>query len=122
MTEHASDRRRFRRIAFDAMTELRQNDQQWPVQLVDLSLKGLLVQRPEPWLGDSAQPFDVGIHLDPETNVQMQVRLAHDVHGQLGFVCEHIDLGSISHLRRLIELNLGDEEELHRELAALLEV
>lgn len=122
MTEHASDRRRFRRIAFDAKTELRQNDREWAVQLVDLSLKGLLVQRPEPWLGDSAQPFDVDIHLDAETDVHMQVRLAHDDHGQLGFVCEHIDLDSISHLRRLIELNLGDEEELHRELAALLEI
>ena len=47
MTEQPSDRRRFRRIAFDAKTELRQNGNEWPVQLVDLSLKGLLVQRPE---------------------------------------------------------------------------
>ncbi|MEO8492705.1 PilZ domain-containing protein [Pseudomonas sp.] len=122
MTEQPSDRRRFRRIAFDAKTELRQNGQEWPVQLVDLSLKGLLVQRPSPWLGDGADPFDVDIHLDADTDVQMQVRLTHDVHGQLGFVCEHIDLDSISHLRRLIELNLGDQEELERELGALLEV
>ena len=122
MTEHASDRRRFRRIAFDARTELQQNGQEWPVQLVDLSLKGLLIQRPTPWLGNGADPFDVDIHLDAETDVRMQVRLTHDDHGQLGFVCEHIDLDSISHLRRLIEQNLGDEEELHRELAALLEL
>ncbi|CRM01074.1 PilZ domain-containing protein [Pseudomonas poae] len=122
MTEHASDRRRFRRIAFDARTELQQNGQEWPVQLVDLSLKGLLIQRPTPWIGNGADPFDVDIHLDAETDVRMQVRLTHDDHGQLGFVCEHIDLDSISHLRRLIELNLGDEEELHRELAALLEL
>lgn len=122
MTEQPSDRRRFRRIAFDAKTELRQNGQEWPVQLVDLSLKGLLVQRPSPWLGNNADPFDVDIHLDADTDVQMQVRLTHDDHGQLGFVCEHIDLDSISHLRRLIELNLGDQEELERELGALLEV
>jgi hypothetical protein len=37
----------------------------------------------------------------------------------LGFVCRHIDLESISHLRRLVELNLGDESLLERELAAL---
>jgi hypothetical protein len=35
-------------------------------------------------------------------------------------VCKEIDLDSISHLRRLIELNLGDQEELERELGALL--
>ena len=55
------------------------------------------------------------------TNVKMQVRLTHDDHGQLGFVCEHIELDSISHLRRIIELNLGDQAELEREFAALLE-
>ena len=121
MTEQASDRRRFRRIAFDAKTELRQNGKEWPVQLVDLSLKGLLALRPEDWKGNKALPFEVDIRLDSKTPIKMQVRLAHDAHGQLGFVCQHIDLDSISHLRRLIELNLGDQHDLDRELAALLE-
>lgn len=62
------------------------------------------------------------IHLDAETDVQMRVRLTHEDPSQLGFVCEHIDLDSISHLRRLIELNVGDQEELERELGALLEI
>lgn len=121
MSEQHSDRRRFRRIAFDARTTIAQHDWNWPVQLVDLSLKGLLVQRPDDWPGNRAEPFDVDIRLDPQSHIKMQVKLAHDDHGQLGFVCEHIDVDSISHLRRLIELNLGDEEELHRELAALLQ-
>jgi hypothetical protein len=122
MTEQPSDRRRFRRIAFDARTTIAQDGWDCPVQLVDLSLKGLLVQRPDDWQGDNKAPFDVDIRLDPQAHIKMQVMLAHDDHGQLGFVCEHIDLESISHLRRLVELNLGDEEELHRELAALLEI
>lgn len=122
MTEQPSDRRRFRRIAFDAKTALRQNGQEWQVQLVDLSLKGLLVKRPSPWLGNATEPFDVDMHLDAETDVQMRVRLTHEDPSQLGFVCEHIDLDSISHLRRLIELNVGDQEELERELGALLEI
>lgn len=120
MSEQPSDRRRFRRIAFDARTTIAQHGWNWPVQLVDLSLNGLLVQRPDDWRGIANEPFDVDIRLDPEAHIKMQVKLAHDDHGQLGFVCEHIDVESISHLRRLIELNLGDEEELHRELAALL--
>ncbi len=122
MTEQPSDRRRFRRIAFDAKTEIRQNGWDFPVKLVDLSLKGLLVERPEDWKGNKALPFDVDIRLDPKAHIKMQVKLSHEDRGQLGFVCQHIDLDSISHLRRLIELNLGDEEELHRELAALLEI
>ena len=72
--------------------------------------------------GDPGEAFDVDIHLAPDTPVHMRVRLAHDDHGQLGFVCEHIDLASISHLRRLVELNLGDPQELERELGALIDI
>lgn len=122
MTEQPSDRRCFRRIAIDAITELRQNGQEWPVKLVDLSLKGLAIERPEPWKGNKALPFDVDIRLDPKAHIKMQVKLTHNENGQLGFVCKAIDLDSISHLRRLIELNLGDQEELERELGALLHV
>jgi len=122
MTEQASDRRRFRRIAFDAKTKLQQNGHEWPVQLGDLSLKGLLAQRPEDWKGNIKLPFTVDIRLDPEAHIKLQVELTHEANGQLGFVCTNIDLDSIKHLRRLIELNLGDQEELERELGALLEV
>ncbi|XMB49679.1 PilZ domain-containing protein [Pseudomonas fluorescens] len=122
MTEHASERRRFRRIAFDATAELRQNGSEWRVNLVDLSLKGLLVKRPEGWKGNKALPFDVDIRLDPKAHIKMQARLTHEDPGQLGFVCKYIDLDSISHLRKFVELNLGDEQELERELGALLEI
>lgn len=121
MTESHADRRRFKRIAFDARTELSQGSNRWPVQLIDLSLKGLLIHRPEPWLGDPSQPFVVDIHLGEDVDVYMEVKLSHEENEQLGFECLHIGLDSISHLRRLIELNLGDVEELEREMRALVE-
>jgi len=120
MTESHAERRRFKRIAFDAKTELSQGPNRWPVQLVDLSFKGLLIHRPTPWLGDPEQPFDVSIHLGEDADVHMKVQLSHIENEQLGFVCLHIGIDSISHLRRLIELNLGDMEELERELGALV--
>ncbi|VVN89390.1 PilZ domain-containing protein [Pseudomonas fluorescens] len=122
MSDHTADRRRFKRFAFDARTELSQGEHRWPVQLIDLSLKGLLVKRPDPWTGDETQPFAADIHLSDDVEVRMDVQLTHDDHGQLGFVCLHINLESIEHLRRLIELNLGDVDELERELGALIEV
>ena len=122
MTDSHEDRRRFKRISFDARTELTQGSRSWPVHLIDLSLKGLLIERPSPWLGDPEQPFIVDIHLNVDIDVQMEVRLTHDDHNHLGFVCEHIGLESVTHLRRLIELNLADHDELERELAALIEV
>ena len=122
MSEHPADRRRFKRIAFDARTDLSQGEFTWPVKLIDLSLKGVLIERPDPWLGNPQQDFLVDIHLSEDVDITMDAQLAHDDHGQLGFVCLHIGLESIERLRRLIELNLADPEELERELGALIEV
>ncbi|NUU34273.1 PilZ domain-containing protein [Pseudomonas sp. C2B4] len=122
MSEHPADRRRFKRIAFDAKTELSQGEYIWPVKLIDLSLKGLLIERPEPWLGNPQEDFFVDIHLSEDIDIEMDVQLTHEDNGQLGFVCRHISLESIERLRRLIEFNLGDPQELERELGALIEV
>jgi len=122
MSEHPADRRRFKRIAFDARTELSQGEFIWPVKLIDLSLKGLLIEKPEPWLGNRDWHFLVDIHLNEDVAIKMDVQLTHDDHGQLGFVCKHISLESIERLRRLVELNLGDSQELERELGALIEI
>ena len=122
MSQHPADRRRFKRIEFDARTELCQGDFIWPVKLIDLSLKGLLIEKPEPWLGDQAKVFSVDIHLNKDVEIKMDVQLTHDDHDQLGFVCRHISLDSIERLRRLIELNLGDQKAMERELGALIEV
>ncbi|KPY32553.1 Cyclic diguanosine monophosphate-binding protein [Pseudomonas savastanoi pv. retacarpa] len=122
MTDSPADRRRFKRIGFDAKTDLKQGDQTWKVQLVDLSLKGLLIERPDPWNSDQTQPFEVDIILSNDAHVKMGVKITHDNSRQLGFVCRHIGLESISHLKRLVELNLADPEELDRELAALIEL
>jgi len=119
MSDTPHERRRFQRIAFDAATELAQGERHWAVELHDLSLRGLLVKRPRDWNGDPDQPFQVRIQLSEDAQVLMEVVLTRTQQELLGFVCRNIDLDSISHLRRLVELNLGDHELLERELAAL---
>lgn len=119
MSDNPSERRRFQRIEFDAATELVQGDRRWPVELHDLSLKGLLVRRPEGWDADAEQPFEAWVRLADDAEVRMEVAMTHEEGDLIGFVCQHIDLDSIAHLRRLVELNLGDEALLERELAAL---
>ncbi len=119
MNETSSDRRRFQRFEFDAETELMQGQRCWPVQLHDLSLRGLLVHRPADWDADPAQPFEARIRLADDAEVRMEVEMTHSEGELVGMVCRHIDVDSISHLRRLVELNLGDEALLERELAAL---
>jgi hypothetical protein len=119
MSPSDNERRRFHRIAFDAPTEIRQGQRRWPAELHDVSLKGLLIKRPDAWNGDPDQVFFATLQLDNDTQVEMEVVLTRTQGELLGFVCRHIDLDSISHLRRLVELNLGDDSVLERELASL---
>lgn len=116
-----NERRRFKRIAFDAPTELVQGERRWSVKLLDISFKGLLIESPEYWDGDENQLFDATVHLSADAVVRMQVQLRHTEPPYLGFICLHVDLESIEHLRRLIELNLADRTELEREFEKLIE-
>lgn len=117
----SDDRRRFTRVPFDADTTLQQDGWHADVQLIDLSLRGLLVLQPDDWQGANPnEPFLALIDLSEGNQIRMEVGLVHAEEGLLGFRCEHIDLDSISHLRRLIALNLGDPTLVERELAALL--
>jgi len=85
------DRRRFTRIPFDAHTTLNQDDWHIVVQLVDLSLRGLLIQQPDNWEPARARsPFTATIDLSEGNQICMEVHLAHAEEGLLGFQCLHI--------------------------------
>ncbi|HHH49016.1 MAG TPA: PilZ domain-containing protein [Gammaproteobacteria bacterium] len=115
------ERRRFSRIGFDADVQLVDARGSWRSQLIDLSLKGALVAAPQDWSGQPGEQFLMELVLgsDEEMLIRMEVSVSHQEDDHIGFRCEHIDLDSISHLRRLVELNLGNAELLDRELSAL---
>ncbi len=119
MSAVSKERRQFSRILFDAWAELRQGEKSWHAAVIDLSLNGLLVSEPMDWEIDTMKPLSAAILLDPHAAIQMTVLWRHNKNEQVGFECEHIDIDSISNLRRLVELNLGDPALLERELGAL---
>lgn len=116
-----NEQRHFSRISFDAEARLTRAEEKWPCQLIDLSLKGALIVRPMNLNAQAGDQFLLELALDSENKVviRMQVSVSHVENDHIGFHCEHIDLDSITHLRRLVELNLGDAELLNRELSAL---
>lgn len=122
MTTVKTDKRRFHRISFDAPCELHCQDQVWSTDVLDISLKGVLVQKPEGWSVPLKKPCEVVIHLNErEAAIVMAVELKHVDEQRLGFRCQYIDLESATHLKRLVELNLGDQALLEREFARLIE-
>ena len=122
MSDIGKERRQFSRVLFDAWAELRQGEKSWQTTVIDLSLNGLLVSEPMDWEIDETKPLVAAIRLDAHATIQMTVLWRHRRNGHIGFECEHIDLDSISNLRRLVELNLGDPVLLERQLGALGQV
>lgn len=118
-----NERRLFARIPFQGQARLRLAAAgELPVTLVDLSFKGALVDLPD----TPVAPGDTGtlvLHLghtpSAEECITMLVDVAH-VHGvHAGLQCRSIDLDSVTHLRRLLAVNMGDADLLERELKAL---
>ena len=52
--------------------------------------------------------------------IEMLATVSHAEGKNVGVRCESIDLDSVSHLRRLVELNVGDESILQRDLSSLI--
>ena len=117
----ADERRRFSRISFHRPAELDVRTARAACELLDVSLKGALVEAPPSFGADVGQACTLTIRLDAgDATIQMEGDIVHRQGRQLGVRCKEIDLDSIAHLRRLVELNVGDEELLHRELSALV--
>jgi hypothetical protein len=116
-----SERRRFHRILFDAPTTIESEGQLYHTTLLDISLKGAMAKIPANWQPRAGEPATLSIKLNEEadTAIGMRAFCAHIEAERVGFLCDEIDMESISLLRRLVELNIGDEALLQRDLAAL---
>ena len=120
--DSGSERRIFSRIPFTGKVTIMRDRGQWVTELLDISMKGVLVSRPQEWPVQAENNFHLKLSLDDRNQytIAMDASLVHANQDCLGFCCDHIDLESMTHLRRLLELNLGDEEQVNRELSALI--
>jgi hypothetical protein len=112
--------RNYARIPFATEVLLHLHGKAVKVQLVDIALKGALVQTetlegvtlhdkcrlefPLDQVGDVVVMSGIVVHLEDQ---------------HIGIECQDIDLTSLTHLRRLLELNTGDADLMNRELSHL---
>ena len=118
----SEERRQYSRIAFHAPARLVFSDRALDIVVLDLSLKGALIRLPANSPVAENETGNLHVHLvgDPDERISMEIRVAHVEGRYAGLRCERIDLDSVTHLRRLVELNLGNPELLDRELSALV--
>jgi len=118
----AQERRKFWRAAFSAPVKLVTDEAAFDAILDDISLKGALLEMPAGWAGKTGDRCKLHLRLGGERDeeIAMWGRVTHIAGQKVGLACESIDLDSITHLRRLVELNAGDPGLLERELSALV--
>ncbi len=119
-TRSTHDHRQFSRIPFHAAIELQCGGGAYRGKLADIALKGALLDLApvaEIALGTECR-LSLSLGEDSE-KIVMEGTVAHREGGLIGIACRHIDVDSLTNLRRLVELNLGDASLLERELSAL---
>ena len=114
------ERRHFWRAVFHSSVRLTTHAGLSYAQLEDISLRGALVEVGEGWEGDKDDDCLLQFDLGADTSISMWATISHIDGRHLGLRCTSIDLDSITHLRRLVELNAGDPAILERELTTLL--
>lgn len=121
-SNYRPERRQFSRVKFEAEAIIKQQGNEFSVELIDISLNGVLTAIPSDYQIRTDMPCVIQISLgdDPDSRILMQVTLVHMSSSFLGFQCTNIDMDSIIHLRRLIEMNLQEAGASERVLSELL--
>lgn len=120
-----SERRRFSRVIFSGDCSLSEEVagkiEIFETELLDISLNGALVQRPKEWHDEPDVLINLNLTLSASDIIlEINSIVCHQEEGLLGIKFLTLSLESISHLRRLIELNLADEALMHREMSQLI--
>jgi hypothetical protein len=113
------DRRRFRRFRYDARADIGNAEGGWSCRVLDLSLKGVLLERPLLWTGEAGDRFSMALAVGGLISISMEITVAWQTEEQIGCYWHAIDDESFTQLKRLAAMHLGSRRLLSRELNAL---
>lgn len=124
MTKDNNEARHFSRIPFHADVQLHFHlaNVVQTARLMDISLKGALVETTKTIANVfKGKACSMVLFLgEGGEHIAMEGKVVHHEGRLIGIECQHIDVDSMSNLRRLVELNAGDEDLLERELVEML--
>lgn len=115
------EKRNFQRIPFQCNCQVRCGDREWVGDLLDISLRGALFRI------STATGLELGANCyldivlgEGSAELQFESELVHLEGDHYGFLFLSEDLVTLTHLRRLLELNMGGDETMRQELATWL--
>jgi hypothetical protein len=113
--------RRFRRIPFEAEVTLNIGHHVFSGELLDVAMRGAMVGTSDSLPLDLGATCTLCIALPGSPiSLEFKVELVHYEEHHYGFKFISEDLDTLTHLRKLIELNTGDVETTRSELSAWL--
>jgi PilZ domain len=115
------NKRYFKRINFHIEAAAKINNIIYAGELYDIALKGALIKMKKKPDKYSGKKCSVILNL-PNSNIKLEfeAKIVHQNNNYIGFKFNGADVDSITHLRRLLVLNTGDEEGIDRELLSWL--
>lgn len=118
-----TEKRHYERVNFVEQAHVQIGESTLPCNLTDISLKGSLLQFSAGNIPEISPDQDCVISLQLEGSdivLQFHASATHSQHNTIGFCFTSMDSDSMTHLRRLLELNTGDTEEIDRELSYMI--
>ena len=116
-----NEKRSYCRVNFDKPVSISINDQSRTGLLLDISLKGAMLQLETNEDISIDTVCQLNMALSEQEMIEMHATVVWIGDNQLGLRCDSIDLDSITNLKRLLELNMADPAFLDRELASLIQ-
>ncbi|PQJ88428.1 PilZ domain-containing protein [Aliivibrio sifiae] len=114
------ERRKFSRVVYQANAIILHNGTSLNGSLIDLSLHGLLVALDDDCELEPNEKMTVRFTLnESDIHIIAECKLINKTDNTLRLCISHIDIDSISHLKRLVELNVGNSDLLLRQLSEL---
>ena len=112
------DRRYFSRIKFSAQTQIECNNKVYEGKMLDISLKGALLHFKDHIPLEKSDHCVIRIYLhSSDITLVFDAELVHLCNNNLGFKFLSEDIDTITHLRKLLSLNVGDYDKITDELA-----
>lgn len=115
----SSERRQTQRIPFHAEILMQSGNEEWTCNLLDISLKGMLVEPPRNITINANNPCAVALFLSDDIIINARVKIRHASDDYWGLQYINIDTESLEHLRHLLASNIKDTNLINRDFSQL---
>ncbi|MFC3022747.1 PilZ domain-containing protein [Vibrio zhugei] len=114
----------FVRVTYTAPVTLLQGDTlRFHGSIHDISIHDLVITCQPPTALDPNNIVDVVLILpDTDIEIDLSTKINEMSENSLKLDVDHIDLESLVHYKRLVELNMGDDKKFHEDLEHLIEL